>query len=409
MKIHVCTNGCIEGQISSSNLHRWFKNNGAVMVDDPAEADFVAFWACGLTKKREIDSLSLIGKIQGKMKPDSRLIVWGCLPKINSQELSKIYSGPILGPRDIGCFEGVLDTPLKNLEALDKGCSERFLISKQSSVALQKNNAQFLDSPFVVINHRWDSLCAKVKKTEPFWIRISSGCTGHCTYCSEHCAFGRVRSRPMENILADLRIGLSQGYRLFSLLGTDVGAYGKDVGLTIADLLEEIVKVDEDKSYKLVLNQVNPFYLKEMFDRLEKIFESGKIKSFDSPVQSGSDRLLKVMGRPYDAEDWREYMIRINTRFPSIRLSTHFMVGFPSESDEDFRATLRLLDYPLFLDSITVFRFSAVNKVLASRFPGQISERIKELRSRALLCKHSRMLLMNSQVRLARKIRRRIL
>jgi tRNA A37 methylthiotransferase MiaB len=406
MKIYIGTNGCIEGQLSSTSVERFFRENKSTIVTQVDKADVIIFWACGLTKARERDSLMLIRRIQAKMRSKTKIIVWGCLPKINPRELSKIYSGPLVGPTDFNFFESILEKHIIHFEKIKPTTSEKALVSKQSFGLPSDNQTSFLTSGLFMFKHGWDRLCGRAKKNTIFWVRIASGCTGHCTYCSEWCAFGRIRSRSVKEIVSDVELGLRQGHNLFSILATDVGAFGRDIGCTLVDLLEEIIHIETKKGFKLILNQVNPFYLKEMFPRLEKIFESGKIAAFDCPVQSGSDRILQLMGRPYKAEEWREYMMKINLRFPDIRLSTHFMVGFPTESDEDFAATMKLLDYPIFLDSITIFKFFAWQSVYASRMSYQISEKTKVSRSRQLTQKQAYMNLFSSPVRFIRILKR---
>jgi threonylcarbamoyladenosine tRNA methylthiotransferase CDKAL1 len=208
----------------------------------------------------------------------------------------------------------------------------------------------------------------------------------------------------MSQIISDLELGLRQGYNTISLISTDVGAYGRDIGCTLSDLLDKMVHINSKGNFKIVLNQVDPFYLKEMLPDLVEIFRSGKISALNCPVQSGSNRILRLMGRPYRAEEWRECMIRINSEFPSIRLSTHFMVGFPKETEEDFAATLKLLEYPLFLDSIVIFKFSARPAVYASKMSDQLSEKTKELRRRKILQKYAHAYLLNSPIRMAREV-----
>jgi len=357
-----------------------------------------------LTMAREKDSLILIKRMQAKMKPQAKLIVWGCLPKINPMALSKIYSGPLVGPRDYDFFERILGKRISDSYGTNIGGSEEAYVVKEKSGLPVNNQSYFLTSGLLFFKNNWRGLCTRAAKKTKYWINIASGCTGHCTYCSEHCAFGKIKSRPVKDIISNIEIGIRQNYTLFSIFATDVGAYGRDIGCNLADLLEEIIHLEAKRSFKLILNQVNPFYLKEMAPRLEKIFESGKIAAFDCPVQSGSNRLLKLMGRPYTADEWREYMVRISTRFPNIRLSTHFMVGFPTESDQDFRATMGLLDYPLFIDKMTIFRFSARPSVSASRISNQISEDIKESRSKQLYQKYAYMYLLNSSARWINKI-----
>jgi len=189
---------------------------------------------------------------------------------------------------------------------------------------------------------------------------------------------------------------LQQGYNRFSLVATDLGAYGLDMSCTLSDLLEKMIKIDGKRNYKIILNQVNAYYLKKNFSDLEPNFASGKIEKLCCPVQSGSNRILKLMGRMHTAEEWREYMIKTNTKFPHIRLGTQFMVGFPTETEEDFRATLKLLDYPLVLDFIYIFRFSKRPDVPAARIQGQMPETVKELRYKKLLRKHALMHIFNT-------------
>jgi MiaB/RimO family radical SAM methylthiotransferase len=372
-------------------------------VNDLRQAEVIIFWACGLTKSREIESLAVIDTVQKTMTPGTRLVVWGCLPKINRSAMAKIYDTPLAASTDIGLFENILKKSLPNFDILDASGPENLLVSNQN-YSLQRINQVSPASVLLFFEQACNGLYNRAKKNTKFWIRIASGCTGHCTYCSERCVFGRIRSRPMDRIISDMEVGLKHGFKLFSLIATDVGAYGRDAGYTLADLLERMVSMESKTPFKIILNQVNPFYLKEMFPRLERIFSSGKIAALNCPVQSGSDRILKLMGRIYSANEWRDYMLRINRKFPEIRLSTHFMIGFPTETDQDFDATMRLLDYPLLLDKITIFKFSGRPSVYASHFSGQVSEKTKESRSRKLSKKYTYMYLLNSSIRWSRSI-----
>jgi tRNA A37 methylthiotransferase MiaB len=149
-----------------------------------------------------------------------------------------------------------------------------------------------------------------------------------------------------------------------------------------------MISTDHRSHYKIELNQVGAHYLRFLRSDLDDVFASGKIGLLDSPVQSGSDRILRLMGRSHTSEEWEKCMLGIRRKFPSIRLSTHFQVGFPTETEEDFRMTLRFLDYP-FLNEITVFKFSARPSTQAGRIPGQIPEAVKVLRRRRLLRKYA--------------------
>lgn len=373
-------------------------------MNDPSQAETVIFWACGLTEQSEKDSLMVIRGIQKKMKPATKLIVWGCLPKINPKALSKIYDGPLIVSTDTSFLEEISEGARVPFDSLDIAGAENRLVPSITSGVNKNSCADPLTSAFIAIKQHWDRLWARAGKNMRFWIRVAAGCTGHCTYCSERCVYGRIKSRPVSKIISDLELGLRQGYNTISLIATDLGAYGRDMGCTLSDLLEKMVRIDSNGSFKIVLNQVSPFYLKEMLPDLEEIFASGRVSALNCPVQSGSNRILRLMGRPYTAEEWREIMIRINRGFPDIRLSTHFLVGFPTETEEDFAATLKLLDYPLFLDSMVIFRFSARPRVYASRMAGQVSEKTMESRSRKISQKYMQAYVLNAPIGMARGI-----
>jgi tRNA A37 methylthiotransferase MiaB len=198
--------------------------------------------------------------------------------------------------------------------------------------------------------------------------------------------------------MSEFQKGLKNGYTRFFLCAEDLGAYGTDTGHTASDLLNKLVNFDSEKEYKIIINEMSPPYLKTAFSDFKEILATGKIESVGCQVESGSSRILKLMGRNYSAEEWRKCMLYINTNFPKVGLTTHFMVGFPTETNEDFEATLKLLDYPLFLKEIAIFKFSASWRVPASRLPKQVPETIKELRYRKLQSKFLHMYTLNTVI-----------
>jgi threonylcarbamoyladenosine tRNA methylthiotransferase MtaB len=395
LKVNLTTNGCVEGQLSSTSLEQFFVKNGVTITDDPRQADLVIFYACGLTEPKEKDSLSTVRKLSGLLKPKAKLLVWGCLTKINPKAVQTVYDGPLIGPLNTKFFEGFLEKPLTSFDSLGWGHSANMLVSSHTSVVSDRNTDVFTDIVYF-INRNWRKLWARAHKKRVFFIRVSQGCTGHCTYCSERCAFGETRSQPIETIISEFKEGLEKGYSSFSLMATDLGAYGVDRGYTLVELLKEIIKIGGNRNYKLILNQVNPFYLKKYLSDLEPIFASGKIEELCCPVQSGRNRVLKLMGRRYTAEEWKKCMLEINTKFPHIRLGTQVMVGFPTETEEDFKTTLKLFEYPLFLDFIYIFRFSKRPTVPIARIHEQASEKTKEQRAKRLLRKHARTQIFNA-------------
>jgi tRNA-2-methylthio-N6-dimethylallyladenosine synthase len=191
-----------------------------------------------------------------------------------------------------------------------------------------------------------------------------------------------VKSKDPQKIISEFQAGLKGGHRLFELCAEDVGAYGVDIGLDAIDLLELLVDLSDDPSYKIVINQLSPVHLKRLFSGFDKIFATGKISRLGVQVESGSERILKLMGRSHSkAADWRNMMLYINKKHPRIDLATHFLVGFPTETEEDFQATMRLMNFPLYLKNVTVYRFWANPHVPALRLKGQIPQNV--IKSRA--------------------------
>lgn len=386
LKTCIVNDGCIEGQLSSTSVERFFRNNKHVLTKDPSEADLVVLWVCGLTEQREKQALETIQNVKKAMKLDAKLVVWGCLPKINPEALRKVYDGPIVGALDTDFFRGLVENESAVCDNMDISGSIDSLVP---SVRTGIQHGDAATDAILSVQSTWKRSWERARKEIPFVIRVAKGCTGICSYCSELPVFGRIKSRSLASIVSDFAIGLKHGYRSFSLMATDLGAYGKDIGYTLPDLLREMIRTDRTGNYKIVLNQVNPFHLRNLYSDLEEIFESGRINTLCSPVQSGSDRILRLMRRPHTAEEWRAYMILMSRKFPRIHLMTQFMVGFPTETEEDFKATEKLLEYPVSFDYVHIFKFSRRPHVYAAQIAGQIAESTKESRRERLLRKYA--------------------
>jgi tRNA A37 methylthiotransferase MiaB len=384
MNIYILNNGCQEAQIASNQLERFFSSNETPVTNIPERADVIIFLACGLTKDKEIESLEIVQDLQEKYG-NAKLIVWGCLPNINPKALEDRNIDSSIGFLDLRYFEGIPEKIMVPIDSIHPCSPSSCLQTKTPGHDFEKN----LDllTMFMVLGR---AAFNKIKnfngrKGEIFWVIVSTGCSGNCTYCSEKLVFHGVHSRSIEDICADINHALDQGYRRFSIHSTDFGSYGMDIKSTPSALLSEIVQLNDSQDFSIIINQFEPHFLVKYFSDLEKIFATDKIEAIGIPVQSGSNRILTMMGRRYTAEDWRNHVIQINKKFPKIQVDTHFMVGFPSETEEDFAATLRLLRKPLHLHNATVFKFSNRPSIRISNHPEQISEYEKELRYRRLL------------------------
>lgn len=373
-RIYLSTNGCEEGRLSTKRVQNFFTVNSLSIVKNPADADIIIFYACGLTKEKENDSITIIKNLKSRMKTSAKIIVWGCLPMINPKSLKNIYEGPKISPKDFQFFEKMIEYKINKIDKVrTNSLVPRKILFRLSSL---KSSIIYL---IVCAREKFE----KITHASPYYIRVARGCTGNCTFCSEKIAWGRIESIKMERILGEFKRGLHLGFRKFFLIASDFGAYGIDIGCTLIELLNKIISEYKDINYKLILMQINPSHMKQLYSELEKVFESGKIGKLGCQVQSGSNKILKLMGRQYTAEDWVDLMTDINRKFPNIQLSTHLMVGFPTESDSDFKATCNLL-YKVQLDEVCIFKYSNRPTLPARKLTQQVPEKIKEIRYKQL-------------------------
>jgi tRNA A37 methylthiotransferase MiaB len=396
--VYSITNGCDEGQLKSMHVQQFFLRNGFAASDSLTQADYVIFFACGLTEPKEEQSILMIKKLQKQKKSGASLIVWGCLPKISTKHLKEVYDGPSVGPKDLEYFEKILSGAAVPIEEAN---ANSIIVKDTLGVPEITQPLPFdpVNDALIHLKKVMDRVRLPKRKwlfdSSSYFIRVAEGCMGNCTYCSERPAWGRVRSRPIEKIVKEFECGLAKGFKRFFLVAADLGSYGIDLNCDAIDLLNALVQTGGQRDFNLIINQMNPADLIKMLPRLEEVFASGKIEALGCQVESGSNRIIKLMGRNYTAESWKDCMLRINKKFPFIRLSTHLMIGFPGETEKDFSETLRLLDFPLFIDWVGFFIFSARPTVYASRMPGQVSLDTKQVRFRRLFRKYLLMYAMN--------------
>ena len=225
---------------------------------------------------------------------------------------------------------------------------------------------------------------ASVYNPNTFCIKVSNGCSNQCTYCAVKLSRGDVKSKSIEDIDKEFKEGLKKNFKEFALIGTDVGSYGRDKGINLIHLLKELLK--NKGEYKIKLRNIHPRFLIEMMPEMQKILKSGKIPYICSAVQSGNNRILKLMDRGYNIEDFKKTISLINKNFPEVDLRTQLMTGFPGETDDEFRDTFELLDAINF-DYVEVYHFEARPGTKAAEMKNQVPKKIARRRYHKLLIK----------------------
>ncbi|MFX0200694.1 MAG: MiaB/RimO family radical SAM methylthiotransferase [Candidatus Hodarchaeota archaeon] len=390
----VVTNGCSENQIDCAKMQEFFTKNAWSVTTDFREADIILFNSCGLTTVREDDSLEVLQAINVQKKPSAEVIIWGCFPRINIERISEAHRGIIFKSHEAEHLEEFFEGNIKA-----HGIQANFLVPPLKSPHRKRKTLRrlsdithirsFIQRPFE--SRRWRCASDLVSFVDPdaFCIKVSTGCLDACSYCGVRLSRGRLKSKPIDSIMAEFKKGLDKNFRKFTLIGTDLGAYGRDQGTNLIALLNALFKNEGD--YKLRLPNINPRWLTEMMPELRELVKSRKINVIGAGAQSGSNRILRLMNRRYRIEDYKESMFALKSEFPGLRLRTNIIVGFPSETEQDFQKTVQLLNEVDFTFA-DIHRYAPRPKAKAATMIDQIPREVTEDRFTRLQLLFSRRL-----------------
>ena len=229
------------------------------------------------------------------------------------------------------------------------------------------------------------------------WVPIMYGCNNYCTYCIVPYVRGRERSRAPEEVVAEVRRAVAEGYREVTLLGQNVNSYGKDhKAADFADLLRMVDEVEGIRRVRFMTS-----HPKDISDKLIDTIKSGThiCEHIHLPVQYGSSRILKAMNRGYTVEKYRERALRVREALPDASLTTDLIVGFPGETEGDFAEMLAFLREMRY-DSAYTFLYSKRSGTPAATMESQVPDDVKHVRLS---------LLMEAQNTISREINDRLL
>ncbi len=388
--LHATKHPCTENAMNMNVLRRWFGSNEIVMVENPKVADVIIVSTCGFSKSQEDYEIETIRRLGEEKKDGCELIVLGCLPKINKERLQKVFQGETVPTEDITKFDKLLDLPHKTTEF------DNHYVSA-NEYATDPRISFFFRARRFFERYEWLPL-VKVPKvlytvpSEKWWcVRCAMGCTGNCSYCAIKHAHGKFKSETIEQIVKETKMGLDKGFKEIALTGEDLGGYGIDLKIDLADMLKEVVSLPGD--FQVNIRFIDPYWLLRLQDKLMPVFETGKVKAFCAPAQSGSDRILKLMNRRYTFEDLKKTINAIMRKTKVGMISTNIIVGFPGETRDELNESLRLVsevDFGMYMN----FRYEDRPGTKASELPDKISEAEKHYRwgivHRACTRKHAR-------------------
>ena len=218
------------------------------------------------------------------------------------------------------------------------------------------------------------------KHTRAF-VKIEDGCENFCTYCIIPSVRGPIKSRREKDIIEEIKNLSKNGYKEIVLTGIDLGSYGKDTGETIFSLIEKIERINKVK--RIRLSSIELYHINEtLIDFLKNIKKF--CPHFHIPLQSGSNKILNLMGRKYNFAQYYEKIEMIRNKIENVTFTTDIIVGFPGEKDDDFRKTCSAIEKINFL-KIHIFPFSERENTPAKNFPDKIDEKTIEEREKIIL------------------------
>lgn len=359
MKYKIFTYGCQANEHDSERIAYILEDLGYQPTDDENEADFIAYNTCLIRENAELKVYGHLGAIKKlkKEKPDMILAVCGCM-------------------MSTGEARNVIKEKYKHVDII---FGTRNIDKLPELISLHKTT----NSMIVDIEEYKDEEHAYVRQSDfSAYVSIMNGCNNFCTYCIVPYARGRESSRPLKEIVQEVKNLAKRGYKEVTLLGQNVNSYGKDIGHTFPELLYAIDK----EVNNLEILRFMTSHPKDLSDELIKAM--GEIdmlaKHFHLPLQSGSDKVLKEMNRKYDSKTYLELVDKLRAEVPDISITTDIIVGFPGETEEDHQATIELCKKARF-DSAFTFIYSPREGTPAAKREDQIPKDVHSRRFQELL------------------------
>jgi threonylcarbamoyladenosine tRNA methylthiotransferase MtaB len=349
--------GCKVNQHESDTLAAALNAKGWQAAADGQPADVCIVNTCTVTQKASMQSRQMIRQLQ-RRHPGARIIVTGCYAQIAPEEIDAIKGVHVIAGQNHKA-----DLPAIIMQtAANADCAPQRLVDRLAA-----------SIPFGV-----PASPAPGSRTRPF-LKIQDGCNSFCTYCIVPHARGASRSMPPEQVLRQLRQLGSAGYHEVVLTGIHIGAYGLDQH-PATDLRTLMLAIDKARPVRrLRLSSIEP---NELSDAMIDLVAASTVfcPHFHLPLQSGDDRILEKMHRPYSRALFRRWVEAIKTRMPQAAIGADVLVGFPGEDDAAFAHTVQLLE-TLPLSYLHVFPFSARPGTPAATFPDRIPTAVVKQRT----------------------------
>ena len=346
MKVGICSLGCKVNIYESEVVINLLKDHGYQIVDFDSVADIYIINTCSVTNESDKKSRKMINRAKRKNK-DAIVIVMGCYSQVNA---NSIDADIVLGNKDKSRIIEIIEDYQKNKE-------KQKIIYDLTKVEFEKMEITKFE------NH-----------TRAF-VKIEDGCNAFCSYCIIPYVRGRIRSKAKEDVISEVKTLVEDGYKEIVLTGIHTGKYGIDIGSSLEELLYDLVEIPG--IYRIRLSSIE---INEITPRIIELLKNNKVmaKHLHIPIQSGSNKILKLMNRRYNKEEFLNMVSNLK-KIEDISLTTDLIVGFPKEEENDFSETLNTLK-EIGFTKIHTFPYSKRQGTPAASMDGQVLPEIKKKR-----------------------------
>jgi len=360
LRVAVETLGCRVNTYDSEAMMELFERDGFEVVDFGDKADVYVINTCTVTNMGDKKSRQHIHRAK-RQNPDAVVAVVGCYSQVNKEEVASIEGvDVVLGSRNKS----------EIVFYVNKAIAE-----KKQVVHVSEN---------IMMGARFEELSIKgyEGKTRAF-MKIQDGCNRFCSYCIIPYARGGVSSRDPARVIEEVRLLAAEGFKEIILSGIHIASYGQDFkeGYGLIDLLEELDGIEGIE--RIRIGSIEPMFFKG--EAMERVLSLKKLcPHFHLSLQSGSDATLKRMNRRYTSEEYLEVVLKLRDRLPDVSITTDVIVGFPQETDEEFKETMDFLE-KVQLDKIHTFKYSERKGTPAAKMTGKVEPGIKDERSNLVI------------------------
>ncbi|PBG91431.1 tRNA (N(6)-L-threonylcarbamoyladenosine(37)-C(2))-methylthiotransferase MtaB [Clostridioides difficile] len=358
-KVAFYTLGCKVNQYETEAMLELFEKDGYEQVNSEEYADVYVINTCTVTHMSDRKSRQYIRRVK-KKNPDAIIAVVGCYSQVSPEE--------------------ILDIEEVNLVM---GTNDRRKIVEEIKNINSSKKVSTVDDIMKVKAFEEIEISQTNGKTRAF-MKIQDGCDRFCTYCIIPYARGRVRSRDIDSIVDEVKKLANNGYKEVVLTGIHVASYGKDLKDRDIKLLDVIKQINQiEKIERIRLSSVEPILFTDEF--VNEVLKMDKVcPHYHLSLQSGCDETLKRMNRRYTTLEYKTIVDRLRSKMPDVAITTDVIVGFPGETNEEFKKTYEFLK-EIELSQMHIFKYSPRKGTPAATMENQVDPQMKHFRSEQLL------------------------